>query len=95
MFYIFILGGNYLPLYYVYLAKVGRKGWSLQNYFTKEGALALIYLQVSQVYILYPFHLIKSLNYLDCVFYYILLIKLIKYKLLLLLTIIGGGSSTL
>ena len=26
---IFVLGGNYLPLYCVYLAKVGRKGWSL------------------------------------------------------------------
>jgi len=29
MFRIFMLGGSYLPLYRVYLAKVGRKGWSL------------------------------------------------------------------
>jgi len=26
MFYIFVLGGNYLLLYYIYLAKVGREG---------------------------------------------------------------------
>jgi len=25
MFYIFVLGGSYLPLYYVYLAGVGRE----------------------------------------------------------------------
>ena len=37
-----MLGGNYLPLYRVYLAKVGRKEWSLWNYFTKKGASALI-----------------------------------------------------
>jgi len=29
MFCIFILGGNCLPLYRVYLARAGRKGWSL------------------------------------------------------------------
>ena len=75
---IFMLGSNYLLLYYVYSARVGRKGWSLWNSFTKEGALALIWLQVSQVYILYSFHLIRSLNYLDYIFHYILLIKLIK-----------------
>ena len=43
-FYIFVLGGNYLLLYRVYLARVGREEWSLWNSFTKEGALALIYL---------------------------------------------------
>ena len=42
IFYIFVLGGNYLPLYYVHPAKAGREGWSLWNSFTKEGALALI-----------------------------------------------------
>ena len=42
IFYIFVLGGNHLSLYYVYLAKVGHKGWSLWNSFTKEGMLALI-----------------------------------------------------
>ena len=26
IFYIFILGDSYLPLYYIYLAKVGREG---------------------------------------------------------------------
>jgi len=44
MFRVFVLGSSYLPLYYVYLAKAGHKGWSLWNSFTKEGALALIYL---------------------------------------------------
>ena len=42
MFYIFVLGGNCLPLYYIHLARVGCKGWSLWNSFTKVGALALI-----------------------------------------------------
>ena len=42
MFHVFILGGNYLPLYRVHLAKVGRKEWFLWNSFTKEGILALI-----------------------------------------------------
>ena len=42
IFYVFISGGNCLPLYYIYLAKVGREGWSLWNFFTKEGMLALI-----------------------------------------------------
>jgi len=37
-----MLGGNYLPLYYVHPARVGRKGWSLWNSFIKVGALALI-----------------------------------------------------
>ena len=44
MFYIFVLGSNYLLLYRVYLAKVDCKGWSLWNSFTREGALVLIYL---------------------------------------------------
>jgi len=42
MFYVFILGGSYLSLYYIHLARVGYKGWSLWNSFTKEGALVLI-----------------------------------------------------
>jgi len=29
MFRVFILGGNYLPLYYIHLARAGREGWSL------------------------------------------------------------------
>jgi len=29
MLYVFILGSSYLPLYYIYLAKVGRKEWFL------------------------------------------------------------------
>ena len=37
-----MLGGNYLFLYYIYLAKVGREEWSLWNFFTKKGVLALI-----------------------------------------------------
>jgi len=44
MFRIFVLGSSCLPLYYIHLARVGRKGWSLWNSFTREGALALIYL---------------------------------------------------
>jgi len=42
MFRVFVLGDSHLPLYYVYLAKAGREGWSLWNSFTKVGALALI-----------------------------------------------------
>ena len=42
MFRVFVLGSSRLPLYRVYLARVGRKGWSLWNSFTKEGVLALI-----------------------------------------------------
>ena len=41
MFRVFVLGGSYLPLYRVYLARAGCKGWSLWNSFTKEGASAL------------------------------------------------------
>jgi len=37
-----MLGGNYLPLYFIYLARAGHKGWSLWNSFTKESVLALI-----------------------------------------------------
>jgi len=37
-----VLGGSYLPLYCVYLARTGHKGWSLWNSFTREGVLALI-----------------------------------------------------
>ena len=44
MFRLFRLGSSCLPLYRVYLARVGREGWSLWNSFTKEGALALIWL---------------------------------------------------
>ena len=42
MFRVFILGGNCLLLYHVYLAKVGREEWSLWNSFIKKGASALI-----------------------------------------------------
>ena len=95
IFYIFILGGSHLPLYYVYLARAGHKGQSLWNSFTREGASALIYLQVSQVCVLYPSHLTRSLNCLNYIFYYISLIKLIKQEPLPLLTIMGGSGGTL
>jgi len=44
MFYVFVLGGSYLPLYYIHPARVGREEWSLWNSFTREGALVLTYL---------------------------------------------------
>jgi len=42
MFRVFILSGNYLLLYYIYLAKVGHEGWSLWNSFTRKGVSVLI-----------------------------------------------------
>jgi hypothetical protein len=89
-----VLGGNCWFSSFIYSAGAGHEGWSWWNSFTKINVSFFIVMYDFYVLYLYSFYLIRSLNCVDFVFHFILLIKLTKYEPSLFLIIVGCGGGT-
>jgi hypothetical protein len=89
-----VLDNNCLFLFFIYLAGAGHKEWSLWNSFTFLDVFFLIIMYSSHDCCLYSSYLIRSSNHADYMFYFMLLIKLTKYRPSLFSTIVDYNSST-
>ena len=85
---------NCLFFSFIHSAETDCEKWSSWNSFSSSEASFLIIVYDSHVLCSYSSHLIKSSNYVDCVFHFMSSIKSTKYKSSLFLTIVDCSSST-
>ena len=94
VFMFYILDNNYLFSSFIYLIRINYKRWFSWNSFSSFRVSFLIIMYDSHVLCLYSSHLIKSLNYVNCTFHFMLLIESTKYESFSFSIIIDYNNST-
>ena len=89
-----VLRDNYQFFSFIYSAETDCEEWSSWNSFIKINMFFFIIMYDSHVLYLYSSHLIRSSNHVNFIFYFILLIKLTKYRSSSFSIIINYDSDT-
>ena len=84
---------NYLFSSFIHSIRADYERWFLWNFFSSSKTFFLIIMYDSHVLCLYSSHLIKNLNYINCMFYFMSLIESTKYKSSLFSTIIDCSNN--
>jgi len=79
---------------FIHLVRINHEEWSSWNFFIKINVFFFIIMYDFHVLCSYSSHLIRSSNHMNFMFHFMLLIKLIKYRLSSFLIIINYDDDT-